>query len=125
MLFKKKLVDETQMPKPQEYTDTFILTKKLFLVGLRGLQSISNPVERPCTLDLKIEANATLFSQTPRGIWWKNCIIILHQETDVIRTKLRSSILANGHFFFQKIFKQARSNCFTFVKKTFQNFSES
>ena len=26
----------------------FILTKKLFLVGLRGLQSISNPVERPC-----------------------------------------------------------------------------
>ena len=63
------------------------------------------------------------FSQTPRGIWWKNCIIILHQETDVIRTKLRSSILANGHFFFQKIFKQARSNYFTFVKKTFQSES--
>jgi hypothetical protein len=36
------------MPKPQEYTDTFILTKKLFLIGLRGLQSISNPIERPC-----------------------------------------------------------------------------
>ena len=48
MLLFKKLVDETQMPKPQKYTDTFILTKKLFLVGLRGLQSISNPVERPC-----------------------------------------------------------------------------
>ena len=40
MLFKKKLVDETQMPKPQEYTDTFILTKKLLLVGLLGLHNI-------------------------------------------------------------------------------------
>ena len=48
LLFFQNLVDETQMPKPQKYTDTFILTKKLFLVGLRGLQSISNPVERPC-----------------------------------------------------------------------------
>ena len=47
MLFFWKLVDETQMPKPQEYTDTFILAKKLFLVGLRGLQSMSNPVEGP------------------------------------------------------------------------------
>jgi hypothetical protein len=52
MLFKKKLVDETQMPKPQEYTDTFILTKKLFLIGLRGLQNTSNPVERPCNVFL-------------------------------------------------------------------------
>ena len=50
MLLFQKLVDETQMPKPQEYTDIFILTKKLFLVGLRGLQSISNPVERPCNI---------------------------------------------------------------------------
>ena len=50
MLLFQKLVDETQMPKPQKYTDTFILTKKLFLVGLLGLQNISNPVERPCTL---------------------------------------------------------------------------
>jgi hypothetical protein len=33
MLFQKQ-VDETQMPKPQKYTDTFILTKTLFLVGL-------------------------------------------------------------------------------------------
>ena len=48
MLLFQKLVDETLMPKPQEYTDTLILTKRLFLVGLRGLQSISNPVERPC-----------------------------------------------------------------------------
>ena len=36
------------MPKAQECTDNYILTKKLFLAGLRGLQSISNPVERPC-----------------------------------------------------------------------------
>ena len=50
MLLFQKLVDETKMPKPQEYTDTFILTKKLFLVGLLGLQNISNPVERPCIL---------------------------------------------------------------------------
>ena len=48
MLLFQKLVDETQMPKPQEYTDIFILIKKLFLVSLRGLQNISNPVERPC-----------------------------------------------------------------------------
>ena len=53
MLLFQKLVDETQMPKPQKYTDTFILTKKLFLVGLRGFQNISNPVERPCIFGLK------------------------------------------------------------------------
>jgi hypothetical protein len=34
MLLFQKLVDETQMPKPQKYTDIFLLTKKLFLVGL-------------------------------------------------------------------------------------------
>ena len=44
----KKLIDETQMPKAQECTDNYIFTKKLFLAGLRGLQSISNPVEKPC-----------------------------------------------------------------------------
>ena len=48
MLFFQNLVDETQMPKPQKYTDIFILTKKLFIVGLQGLQNISIPVERPC-----------------------------------------------------------------------------
>ena len=37
MLLFQKLVDETQMPKPQKYTDTLILTKKIFLVGLQGL----------------------------------------------------------------------------------------
>ena len=49
----KKLIDETQMPKAQECTDNYIFTKKLFLAGLRGLQSISNPVERPCRLKSK------------------------------------------------------------------------
>ena len=37
--------------KLKKYTDTFILIKKWFLVSLRGLQSMSNPDERPCTLD--------------------------------------------------------------------------
>ena len=37
LMFLFQLVDETQMPKPQEYTDNFILIKKLLLVGLRGL----------------------------------------------------------------------------------------
>ena len=37
LLFFQNLVDETQMPKPQKYTNTFILNKKLFLVGLQGL----------------------------------------------------------------------------------------
>ena len=59
----KKLIDETQMPKAQECTDNYIFTKKLFLAGLRGLQSISNPVERPCMpvktmgLNLKLITN--------------------------------------------------------------------
>ena len=62
MLLFQKLVDETQMPKPQEYTDTFILTKKLFLVGLRGLRSISNLVKRPCTIIV----------HTPIDYWGEN-----------------------------------------------------
>ena len=51
----KKLIDETQMPKAQECTDNYIFTKKLFLAGLRGLQSISNPVERPCSMRAHFE----------------------------------------------------------------------
>ena len=57
MLLFQKLVDETQMPKPQKYTGIFFLTKKLFLVSLRGLQNISNPVERPCTVSNSIYLN--------------------------------------------------------------------
>ena len=53
------------MPKPQEYTDTFILTKKLFLVGLLGLQNISNPVERPCIL-------VTYFDDSQPMMSWAN-----------------------------------------------------
>jgi hypothetical protein len=48
MLLLWKLVDETQMPQSQEYTNTFIITYKLFLVGLRGRYFISNPDGRPC-----------------------------------------------------------------------------
>ena len=58
MLFFQNLVDETQMPKPQKYTDTFILTKKLFIVGLRGLQNISIPVERPCTIEMETASDS-------------------------------------------------------------------
>jgi hypothetical protein len=36
------------MPQTQKYTDTFIITYKLFLVGLRGHYFISNPDGRPC-----------------------------------------------------------------------------
>ena len=57
MLLFLKLVDETQMLKPQEYIDTFILIKKWFLVGLRGLQSMSNPVKRPCIALPKLPIN--------------------------------------------------------------------
>ena len=48
-----KLVDETQMAASQEYTDAFIITKKLFLGGLPGLQSNSKRYERPCKKDKK------------------------------------------------------------------------
>ena len=54
MLLFQKLVNETEMPIPQEYTDIFILTTKLLLVSLRGLQNISNPVERPCRFKTKV-----------------------------------------------------------------------
>ena len=36
------------MAAPREYTDAFIIIKKLFLGGLRGLQSNSIQYERPC-----------------------------------------------------------------------------
>jgi hypothetical protein len=37
------------MAAPQEYTDAFIITKKMLLGGLRGLQSNSKQYETPCT----------------------------------------------------------------------------
>ena len=40
------------MPKPQEYTDTFILTKKVFF---SWPQSMSTPVEKPCHFPLIAE----------------------------------------------------------------------
>ena len=49
MLLFWELFNKNQMPKSQKYTDTFFITLKLFSDGSRGLQSISKPVERPCT----------------------------------------------------------------------------
>ena len=37
------------MPHTQEYTDTFIIALKLFLVGLGGLYFMSNLDGTPCT----------------------------------------------------------------------------
>ena len=54
MLLFCKLVDETQMAAPQEYTDAFIITKKLFLGGLPGLQSNSKRYERPCKNRMRV-----------------------------------------------------------------------
>ena len=51
MLLFWKLVDETQMTAPREYTNAFIITKRLFLGGLWGLQSNSIQYERPCTYE--------------------------------------------------------------------------
>jgi hypothetical protein len=64
MILIQKLVDETKMPKHKEYTDTFILTKKVFLVGLLGLQIISNPVERPCRKILALKIHITFLELT-------------------------------------------------------------
>ena len=50
-----KLVDENQMTKPQEYTVAFIITTKLFLGGLRGLQSNSKQYETPFTILIQLE----------------------------------------------------------------------
>ena len=45
MLLFLKLVDETQMDAPREYTDAFIITKKLFLGGLKVIQfDMKHPV---------------------------------------------------------------------------------
>ena len=52
-----KLVDETQMTAPREYTDAFIIIKKLFLGGLRGLQSNSIQYERPCMVSSILPKN--------------------------------------------------------------------
>ena len=48
---------KTQMTEPQEYTDAFIIIKKLFLGGLRGLQSNSIQYERPCMVSSILPKN--------------------------------------------------------------------
>ena len=63
-----KLVDETQMATLREYTDAFIIIKKLFLGGLWGLQSNSIWYERPCrcvSTYLRVESN-----HRPLPLFW-------------------------------------------------------
>ena len=62
------------MPKPQEYTDTFILIKTCFLVGIRGLQSMSNPVERPCTIFLIFECGKLSHAHYKDSCFWDSWI---------------------------------------------------
>ena len=68
-----KLVGETQMPKPHRYTESFILIKELLLVGLRGLQSMSNPIKRPCILFSIVQYWLCLCSAIRKicKIWYK------------------------------------------------------
>ena len=66
MLLFWKLVDETQMAAPREYTDAFIITKKLFLGGLRGLQSNSIWYETPC---MQKTVNADSRSPWEYSVW--------------------------------------------------------
>ena len=47
------------MPQSQEYTDTFIITYKLFFVGLQGLYFISNPDGRPCMYHIRFLGSKT------------------------------------------------------------------
>ena len=75
MLLFWKLVDETQMTGPRKYTDAFIIIKKLFLGGLRGLQSISKQYERPCKwLDLWSKLVTCFFCFV---FWWGSENILL------------------------------------------------
>ena len=61
MLLFWKLIDETQMAASREYTDAFIITKKLFLGGLRGLQSNSIRYERPCKYMFNLFSSDCMF----------------------------------------------------------------
>ena len=63
-----KLVDKTQMAATREYTDAFIVIKKLFLGGFWGLQSNSIWYERPCRK----------FKHKEIQIWYVFLILSLH-----------------------------------------------
>ena len=86
-----KLVDETQMAAPWEYTDAFIIIKKLFLGGLWGLQSNSIWYERPCRNHTKIELAYKYQSiQNINFLHWHR-----NNNCPVINIKISSSALNN------------------------------
>jgi hypothetical protein len=70
MLLFWKLVDKTQIPHTD--TDTFIITYKLFLVGLRGLYFMSNPDGTPCIYVLRLLNFHESFDQPDCFRWKKN-----------------------------------------------------
>jgi hypothetical protein len=53
------------MAAPQEYTDAFIIIKKLFLGGPRGFQSNLNQYERPCMNFITVNFIIAIFQNIP------------------------------------------------------------
>ena len=49
MLLFRKLVDETQISKPQEYTDTFRQTLTSIFLSVRAILKETIQCETPCT----------------------------------------------------------------------------
>ena len=78
-----KLVDKTQMSEFQEYTDRFINTLKLFLVGLWGLQSVANQYERPCIREWLHEEGSV--SKFDRLLPWYPCMKLLLNGRGLVR----------------------------------------
>ena len=52
MLLYLKLVDETQISKPQEYTDTFKQNLSCLFLSVRGISKETFQFETPCTLSM-------------------------------------------------------------------------
>ena len=50
MLLFQKLVDETQISKPQEYTDTFKQNLTCIFLSVRGILKETFQCETPCTI---------------------------------------------------------------------------
>ena len=53
MLLFRKLVDETQISKPQEYTDTFRQILTSIFLSVRAILKETVQYEIPCTKSLK------------------------------------------------------------------------
>ena len=51
MLLFRKLVDETQISKPQEYTDTFRQILTSIFLSVRAILKETVQYETPCTLN--------------------------------------------------------------------------